>query len=130
VSAAWLVEAVEAVNEATQDLGLQVDVSHEAWIGQDVYGAPRFADPVALQALVQEGTNQVRLRTGDTITTRACISFLAAITPHGAAHRREPIDPRDRVTLPSGLTGPVVDNPGSIINPDTARPHISVFWLR
>jgi len=121
--------AVEAASTLTASL--KVNVIHEAWIGHaDGYGGPAFAVPVSLPALVQEGTNQRRLPTGEVITTRACVSFLAPIAPNGAAGRREPIDPRDRVTLPSGLTGPLTENPGAMVDPSTGRPYISVFWLQ
>jgi hypothetical protein len=115
----------------TQLATLQVNVTHEAWIGHaDGFGGPMFAPPVALLALVQEGTNQKRTPTGETITTRACVSFLQPVPPNGATGRREPIDPRDRITLPSGLTGPLVENPGAMVDPSTGRPYISVFWLQ
>jgi hypothetical protein len=110
---------------------LQVTVTHEAWIGHaDAYGGPDYAPPVSLSALVQEGTNQRRLPTGEVITARACVSFLQPVPANGAVGRREPIDPRDRVTLPSGITGPLVENPGAMVDPSTGRPYLSVFWLQ
>jgi hypothetical protein len=127
--AAWLTGAVAAANQATVSLGLQVDVSHEAWIGQDDYGKATFDDPVTLSALVQEGTNQIRRTDGSVITTRACISFLYPITHNGASGRREPIDPRDRITLPSGYTGPIVENVGAIVHTGPLEP-ITVVWLK
>lgn len=127
--AAWLTVAVAAADQATAGLGLQVEVSHEAWIGQDGYAKPQYDDPVPLSALVQEGTNQVRTLAGETITTKACLSFLRPLTPNGATGRREPIDPRDRITLPSGYTGPIVDNAGALVHQGPVAP-ISVVWLR
>lgn len=117
--AAWLIGAVAAADTATADLGLQVEVSHEAWSGKDGYGKPTYAAAVTRSALVQEGTNQVRLVSGETITTRACISFLRPVA----------VDPRDRITLPSGYTGPIVDNVGALVHTGPAAP-ISVVWLR
>lgn len=121
--------AVAAVK--TQLSSIQVNVTHEAWIGhQDGHAQPAFAPPVLLPAMVQEGANTRRLPTGEVITARACISFLFPVAPNGAPGRREPIDPRDRITLPSGLTGPLVESPGAAIDPTTNRPYISVFWLQ
>jgi len=121
--------AVASVSALTS--GLKVNVTHEAWIGHaDAYAGPAYAAPVLLPALVQEGTNQRRLPTGEVITARACVSFLEPVAPNGAVGRREPIDPRDRVTLPSGLTGPLTENPGAMVDPTTGRPYLSVFWLK
>lgn len=126
--AASIRSALEAVNAQTATI--QGNVTHEAWIGRDGYDKPAFDAPVLRTALIQEGSRQVRLTTGDVITTKACLSFLSPIPPNGASGRREPVDPRDRFTLPSGLTGPIVEAPGAAIDPSTGRPFISVFWLK
>lgn len=117
---------------SAQTAGLQVDVTHEAWIGHKAggYAQPDYAVAVSRKALVQEGTNQIRLPNGDVFTARACISFLVPVLANGAAGRKEPIDPRDRITLPSGLTGPIVENPGGMVDPQTGRPFINTFWLK
>jgi len=126
--AASIRSTVEAVNAQTTTL--QANVVHEAWIGQDDYGVPRYAAPVGRPALIHEGTTQRRLPTGDVITTRACVTFYSPVPSNGASGRRDPIDPRDRITLPSGLTGPIVDAPGAGIDPSTGHPYVSVFWLK
>jgi hypothetical protein len=112
-----------------------VEVSHEAWIGfSDDDGKPLYDVPVALQAHVQEGTNQLRLATGEEISTKACVSFLTPVEANGAADRREPIDPRDRITIrpgtPTEVTGVIVDNPGAQLDPSTGAPYINSMWLR
>lgn len=118
--------ALAAETETIQD-----EVIIEAWIGHaDAYAQPAYAAPVRWPALIQEGTNQRRLPNGDVITTRACVSFLEPPPPNGATGRREPIDPRDKITLPSGLTGPIVDNHGAMVDKLTGRPFIGVFWIR
>lgn len=131
-SNAWLTDALAGISAATQALGLLEPVTHEAWIGHKPggYAEPDFAVPVTRLALVQEGTNQQRTPEGKEITVRACISFLDPIPANGAVGRREPVDPRDRITLRSGLTGPIVDAPGSVIDTETGRRVISVFWLK
>lgn len=121
--------AVAAAN--SQTASLQVTVQHEAWIGYaDDSARPAYAAPVPLPAMVQEGTGQVRLSTGETIKTQACISFLELPAANGASGRREPLDPRDRLTLPSGKTGPIVDNQGAALNPSTGLPFILSVWLK
>jgi hypothetical protein len=109
--------------------GLQVPVTHEAWIGQDGYAAKLYAAPVTRTALVEEGARPRRTSTGEVLLTRAHITFLAPIEANGAAGRLEPIDPRDRFTLPSGVTGPIVDFDGMPVDVSTGRSFLSGIWL-
>lgn len=80
------------------------------------------------------GTNQLRLANGDVITTKAYVSFVGPVPPNGAPKRREPIDPRDRITIGYGganpLTGVIVENPGGGVDPETGRPYANVVWLK
>jgi hypothetical protein len=127
--AAAIRTAVAAAN--AQTASLQVNVIHEAWIGfKDSDGTPDYATPVSRPALVQEGsTPHRRLPDGELITTRATVSFLGPVEPNGAEGRQEPIDPRDLFTLPSGLTGPLMEVSGVMIDPSTGRPFLSTFRL-
>lgn len=127
--AAVIADAVAGAAALTQSL--QVPVSLEQWIGhKDGSAKPDYDEPLVLAAIVQEGSTQVRTSTGETFTARACVSFLELPPINGAAGRREPIDPRDRITLPSGLTAPIVDNVGALLNPDTSLPFVLSVWLR
>jgi hypothetical protein len=136
MGAPWLTSAVAAVGGALENLGLLVDVQHEAWIGDlDAYKKPDLDDPVTLRGMVQEGTMQIRTARGETIAVRACISFFEPITPNGATGRREPIDPRDRLTLPSGYTGVIVNAPGAQLlagdtTPFSASRPVHTVWLK
>lgn len=130
-STAWLTGALAAVDSALDGLGLIGEVTHEAWIGQDSYEDPIYDVPVIRKALIQEGTIPHRGgQDGESITTRACISFREPVEPNGAVGRNEPIDPRDRITLPSGLTGPIVSDGGAVINPSTGARSANTVWLR
>lgn len=130
-SPAWLTEAVATVDAALEGLGLIGYVTHEPWIGQDAYGDPIYGSPISRKALIQEGTTPHRRSSdGEVITTRACISFREPLEPVGAEGRHEPIDARDLITLPSGLTGPLVSNEGSIVNPSTGAPTVNTVWMR
>jgi hypothetical protein len=136
MGAPWLTSAVAAVATALEGLDLFVDVSYEAWIGADAYNKPTFDPPVVRKAIVQEGTRQIRTPGGEEIAVRACISFFEPILPNGASGRREPVDPRDRLTLPSGYTGQIVDNNGSQLLFESPTPlaaasrPLQVLWLR
>lgn len=127
---AWLAGAVAVADAATQGLGFQVEVTHEAWIPQpDALGDGEYAVPVTRSGLVQEGVLHHEKPDGQVVTTKARISFLAPVPPHGAAGRQEPIDPRDRFTLPSGLSGQAIEVPGVLVDPTTGHPYVSTVWL-
>lgn len=121
-----LVSGVSLVNTLT--LGVQSLVSHEAWTGQDVFGADTYAAPVSRLAVIDR-TNKVQVRDAQTVTIAATITFIGDVLPNGAAGRREPIDPRDIITLPDGFTGPIIDSPNSVIDPVTGRGFIQEVML-
>jgi hypothetical protein len=108
--------AVAIANSVTSSL--QVVVSHEAWIGSDSYGAPQYATAVNLSAIVEYRQRLRHLRDGQQVLQRAVVFLLEPVSPNGAAERREPIDPRDRIVLPDGTTGPIYDVAG-LADPQT-----------
>jgi hypothetical protein len=115
MGAPWLTAALEAAASSWGALDLLVEVTFEAWVGANDYNEPDFSDPVILMARVSEGAFAVRTTTGEEINVRAFVAFegeLPETTANGspAAPRRNPIDPRDRITLPSGYSGPIVDD--------------------
>jgi hypothetical protein len=136
MGAPWLTGALAATGSALEGLGLLVEIQHEPWIGTaDAYNKPAYGAPVILRAMVQEGSQQIRDATKEEVTVRACVCIFDPIPPNGAPGRREPIDPRDRITLESGYTGPIVENDGSqrIAAPwmpaGSTRP-VHVLWLK
>jgi hypothetical protein len=107
MSLADIVKAGVAIADS-QTQSLQVPVTFEAWIGDDeVYSRPQYAAPVTMMALVEMKQRLIRLPNEEEILQRAMVTFLRPIAPNGAAERREPIDPRDKITLPNGYTGPI-----------------------
>jgi hypothetical protein len=138
MGAPWLTAAIEAAAASMGRLDLLVPVTFEAWLESNNFDEPiAFASPVTLQARVQEGTFQVRTNDEDTVHARACIGLfeLPPDTPTSGPARRNPIDPRDRFTLPSGYTGPIVDNVGAqhyldAGSPGAAKLPTLVVWLR
>lgn len=121
-------KGVALANRTTASL--QVTVTHEAWTGQDGYAAPAFAHgPISRQAIVEEGARPRRSSTGDVVMTRAKVTFVGPIAPDGSPNRNEPIDQRDRITLPSGFSGPIVDMEGIPADPATGSPYLFSVWL-
>lgn len=112
--------AVTLANSLTADL--QATVSHEAWIGQDSRGKPNYDDPVSRQAVVDFRQVRRRLADGSETLQAAKLTFVGPITANGATGRREPIDNRDRITLPNGYTGPIVEVLG-VVDPTTNAPY-------
>jgi hypothetical protein len=122
--------ALAGVGAATESL--QVGVIHEACFKQKALGAPSFDAPVLRQALVQEGQHQVRTRDGRVVTVRARVSFFAETeTLDPAASRPAPpaISPLDRITLPSGLTGPILEIRETLVDPGTGVAYMRTVWL-
>lgn len=118
--------ALQAVHAAFA--GAAVAVTHEAWIGQDGYGKPSYAAPVSRQAVVGEDGRRFNTDGGDVVASRARISFVGAVEPNGAEGRDEPIDSRDRLTLPGGITGPLLDVAGTT-DPTTGSPFSLTAWI-
>lgn len=106
----------------------QSEVTHEAWIGQDKFGKETYAAPVTLRGAIDSRQRLIVTTGGKTITIMSTITFTQAIAPNGAAGRREPIDPRDRITLPNGFSGPIIDT-GAPIDPKTGMGYIQQVML-
>ena len=107
---------------------LQPNVTFEAWTGEDAYGAVTFATGVPTPALVEQKQRLHRTASGREVVTKAKITILRPIAPNGATGRTEPIDSRDRFTLPDGSTGPIVDVEG-FVDRGTGRPYFAEIFL-
>ena len=106
--------------------GLQCSVTHEAWTGLNAYAKPTYASGVTRSAIVEwTGASGrpmlVRSTTGQDVVVRARVTFLRPIKANGSDNRVEPIDPRDRLTLPDGSIGPILSI-GSPLDPSTDAP--------
>lgn len=128
---ATIASAVAVANSVTADL--QDNVTHEAWTGQDGTTKPTFAAGVARPALIEMepalgASGAIRSPQGEVLAVRAKLTFLGPITGNGAANRTEPIDKRDRFTLPDGTTGPVLQVAG-MIDPNTDKPYLTEVLL-
>ena len=102
---------------------LQCNVQHFAWIGSNDYGGPDYEpSPIIRRGIVEEKEYLRRLPDGQEVTQKASITFPRPIAANGAADRREPIDPRDKLILPSGYTGPILGVFG-VVDPSTQQPY-------
>jgi hypothetical protein len=122
-----LVRGAAAIARSVTD-SLQVTITHEAWIGNDAYGAPLFATAVARAALSEQKQVLRRTANGENVLSRTKLTFLDPISGNGADGRREPFDPRDRITLPDGTTGPILDVSG-LADPTTSYPYMYEVYL-
>ena len=126
---------------------LQDAVTHEAAIDIDGYGMTQYAPAVSRQAIVEMKQMLRRLSNGTEVLQRATVTFLYPIDGYefeeppfviggGGGEvggpgviggdgsqfaRRDPIDPRDRLVLPDGTTGPILDVSG-LCDPSTSAP--------
>lgn len=119
-------KGVALANSITSSL--QAEVSHRAWTGKDSFGDPAYATAVTRPALVELKQRKIRTVNGEEVVARAAVTFLHPVPPNGAAGRREPIDPRDEITLPGGFTGPILDTQG-LVDPETDRPYLMEVFL-
>lgn len=107
---------------------LQAKVKHEAWIGTDGFSGDIFADPVFRDAIIENKQRLVRGLDGEEVVSTHTISILRPIDPRDIEGRQEPIDARDRFTLPDGSTGKVL-NVGGLIDPDIGASYFHQVWL-
>ena len=121
--------AIAIADSVTKDLGVQPTITHQAWTGQNGFGTDTFAAGVARRAVVDLTRKQRPTATGKLVTIVATVTILETVAPNGAAGRREPIDPRDIITLPDGTTAPILDVPDAVVDPVTNRPFFNTVVL-
>lgn len=116
---------VAVANKVTDSL--QADVSYERSTGQDAFGDDTFAAAVTLPAIVDWRQREVRTQTGILTVSRAVVTFLdiealvTATASNGIQHD-------DKLTLPDGDTGPILDTSG-FIDPGTGIPIATEVFL-
>lgn len=94
---------------------LQADVSYERYVTSvnDGFGTATYASAQLLKAIVDWKQRQVRTQSGVLSVSRASITFLD-ITALMLATAGQGIDDHDKITLPDGTTGPILDMAGFI----------------
>jgi len=103
-------------------------VTIERWTGQDVEGDETYAAAITPPAIVELKQELRKTDTGQEVMSKTKLTFIRPIADQGTAGRREPIDPRDKITLPDGTTGPIVDI-GGLISGGTGKPYMLEVWL-
>lgn len=98
-------------------ISLQSTVQHESFLGQTIYGAT-WSSAIPRTAIVELRSRLHQTRDGRLVDTRAMVLF-----PRDIA-----VDHRDKITLPDGSSGPIVDVVG-VVNPDTSRPYATEVWI-
>lgn len=119
---------VKFVDQFTADG--QSEFTHEAWIAQDKFGKPTYAAPTnpAPRGVIDSRQRIMITATGQAITIMSTITITSPIAPNGATGRREPIDPRDRITLSNGFSGPIIDT-SAPIDPKKGTGYIQQIML-
>lgn len=87
---------------------LQDECTYEAWTGSDRFGKETYAAGVALPTLIERKQDLVTDYEGEEVVSKATITILRPIADNGASGRQEPIDPRDKFTLPDGTSGRIL----------------------
>jgi hypothetical protein len=107
---------VGIANSVTESL--QATIQHEVWASQTSRGEQTYAAAVPRKAIVSTKARTFRRRDGEVVTQIARITFLEPIL----------IGPRDRITLPDGKTGPLLDA-GGFVDPDAAAAYVTVVAI-
>lgn len=97
---------------------LQATVSHSANTGQDNFGADTYAAAISRDAIVEYKARQHQTGSGEIVQTQAKVVFLRPVT----------ITARDKIILPNGSTGPIVDIEG-LVDPTTNQLYMIEVWL-
>lgn len=121
---------IAIADSVTKDV--QTDVTWRAWTGQNWKGEDTYADPVTIKAIVDLTRKRRFNADGQEVTVVASLTILEVVTPNGSTTvppRQEPIDVRDKITLPNGLTGPIIEGPGAVRDPGEGRPFLNEIYI-
>lgn len=117
--------------------GVQSTVSHSAYIGQDGMGKRSYSTAVNRLCIWDSQRKEIKKLSGESIVIAATLTFIGDVPPYAPSSfrlpdgtpRREPIDPRDKIVLPDGSTGPIIDAPGAVVDPGTGRGFVTVVMI-
>jgi hypothetical protein len=107
---------------------LQADIQLAAWISDTARGKPNYAPAVLYPAIVEEKQRKLTDFQGVEVLSTHKVTILRPVVAHGADNRQEPVDARDKLTLPDGTTGPILAV-GGMTDPSTGKPYLHEIWL-
>jgi len=82
-----------------------------------------------MTALVEDKQQLVRDVSGREVMSKTKLTILQPVTATVATGRRNPIDPRDKITLPSSVpSGPILAVAG-LTDKNTSAPFLLEIWL-
>jgi hypothetical protein len=118
---AWLRGAVATANVAFDGLGLLEPVTHEPFVEDPTGGRGEaiYDSPVRLSARVVRKRGTLDLANGQQFHYRAVIGLMGQAS----------IDPRDRITLRDGMTGPIHTPQGGLTDPETGVPFARTVYI-
>lgn len=103
---AWFADivrsAVAIANDITVDGGMQVSVTHSAFLSQDTLGEPVYAAPVTRTCVLREIKHQFYTDGDHEVQGQHELIFTGNV----------PIDPRDALILPDGNRWPIMEISG------------------
>lgn len=108
---------VAIANSVTTDL--QATVSYEKYLSTDGAGKKTYMAPVSIKALVEKKQRQVRSGDGQLSMCRAMVTILEPTVI---------VSVFDRLILPDGTTGPILDASG-LIDSVTGHPILSEVYI-
>lgn len=103
---AWFADIVRDVVAVVHDLtvsgGVEVTVTHLAYVSQDILGAPIYAAPVTRTCVMRDIKHNFYTDADREVQPQHELIFTGNV----------PIDPRDAITMPDGNDWPILEVSG------------------
>lgn len=117
--------AVKIADKVTKPI--QATVTYERCLLHSGDGTKTYASAVEMKAIVDWKRQQVRTPSGVLSLSRASVMFIDILALN-VATSGEGLDDHDRITLPDGTTGPILDMSG-FVDAGTGRPLATEVFL-
>jgi len=98
---------------------VQDTVKHYAWAGETSLDGAQYPSFVERKAIVEKKQRMMRLENGKEVLVQASIFF----------PRPVPATMKDKFVLSDGTTGPIVNGPNGLMDPDKQAPYYREIWL-
>jgi hypothetical protein len=116
---------VKLIDSTTKPL--QSVVRFERHVSVSGAGVETYASAVQLKAIVDWKQKLVRTMSGEMVPCVATVIFVD-VSALAKATANNGVSPEDRITLPDGRTGPIL-NVAGFMDPGTARPVASEVYI-